>query len=222
MEVDEQVMTGSTLQQVDAIVHVHLVVAREEVDLHTSHTDLFAPGKLALAVFGLVQTVFGPWGTIYPAHGRVIPDHRFDTLRLGIGNGILNSLTILHLVPFGIDEHIGQMKGCSHIHIFPDNRIVVGAMIVSPVDPGYHTWLYPTRIGKLTRFTDIGNQRRSHHISHTADDDGAPGTVPGKATGRRVSGNAVDRQLVLIRCNLEQFTIIIQTRGTLTALDISL
>ena len=37
MEVDQQMVTGGTLQQVDAVVHVALVVAAEEVNLHTGN-----------------------------------------------------------------------------------------------------------------------------------------------------------------------------------------
>ena len=69
MEIHEQMMTGSTFQQILLVVHVLLTVAGEEVNLHTGHAHPFAPGKLPFAVFFLVQTVFRRRGTIHPSHG---------------------------------------------------------------------------------------------------------------------------------------------------------
>ena len=80
MEINQQMVLGSTLQQVDAIVHILLGIAREEVDLHASHTNLLAPGKLLLTVFGLVQTELRTGSTIYPTHRGVVPDKGLDTL----------------------------------------------------------------------------------------------------------------------------------------------
>ena len=68
VEVDQEVMAGGTLHQVDAEVHVFLVLTAEEVNLHTCHANLLAPGKLLLAVLGLVQTVFRCRSTVHPAY----------------------------------------------------------------------------------------------------------------------------------------------------------
>ena len=152
VEVHQQMVTGGTLHQFDAIVHVHLVVAREEVDLHTSHPDLLAPGKFLLTILRFVQTVLGCWRTIHPTHGRVVPDHRLDALRLGVVDGILNGLVIFHRIPLGIDEHVGEMESNGEIDIFLDNVIVVAAVVIGPIDPRHHTWTNPTGILEFTGF----------------------------------------------------------------------
>ena len=178
VEVDQQMMLGGTLQQVDAIVHVLLGVAGEEVNLHTGHANLLAPGKLLLAVFGLVQAELRARGTIDPADRRVIPYHWLDAHRLGIVHRILNSLAVFHLVPFGINEHVWQMQGNGHIHVFLDDVVVVGAMIIGPVDPRHRAGMNPTGIGNLTGFRHIGHQRRFHHVGQRTDDGKAPGESP--------------------------------------------
>ena len=68
VEVHQQVVTGCTLHQVLTIVHVHLIVAAEEVYLHTCHTNLLAPGKLLLTILRFVQTVLRSRGTIHPPY----------------------------------------------------------------------------------------------------------------------------------------------------------
>ena len=164
VEVDEQVVAGSTLQQVELEVHILLVITGEEVNLHTSHTDLLTPGKLTFAVFGLVETELRGRSTIDPPYRRVVPDERLDTLRLGIGYGILDGLALVggqlvHIVPLGIDEHVGQTECLCHVYIFLDDVEVVGAMVVSPVNPRHHTGAYPTGVGNLSGGADISNQR---------------------------------------------------------------
>ena len=57
------------------------------------------------------------------------------------------------------------MECGSHIDIFLDDAVVVGAVVVGPIDPRYHTWLYPARILQLTRIADIRDERRLHHIA---------------------------------------------------------
>ena len=151
VEIHQQVMTGSTLQKIEAIVHIHLIVAGEEVDLHTSHTDLLTPGEFLLTVFGLVQAVFGRRSAIHPTNTGVIPDHRFHAFLLGIVHGILYGLAIFHTIPLCIDEHIGQMERGSHVDILTDDVVIVRTMIISPIDPRYHTWMNPASIRQPAR-----------------------------------------------------------------------
>jgi hypothetical protein len=54
MEVDKQMMASSTLQQVELEIHITLIITREEVNLHASDTNLFAPRKLFLSIFRFV------------------------------------------------------------------------------------------------------------------------------------------------------------------------
>ena len=149
VEVDKQMVTGSTFQQVLTVVHVHLVVAREEVYLHACHTNLLAPGKLLLTVLGLVQAVFGCRGSVYPAHAGVVPYHGLHTLRFRVGHRVLHGLAVLHGVPFGIDEHVGEFQTLGHVGISLDDVVVVAAVVVGPVDPGGHTRLDPAGVGYL-------------------------------------------------------------------------
>ena len=151
VEIHQQVMTGSTLQKIEAIVHIHLIVTREEVDLDTGHTNLLTPGEFFLTIFGLVQTIFRCRGTIHPTHAGVIPNHRFHTLRLSIVHGILYGLAIFHTIPLCIDEHIGQMERGSHVDILTDDVVIVRTMIISPIDPRYHTWMNPASIRQPAR-----------------------------------------------------------------------
>ena len=158
VEVDQQMMLGGTLQEIDAVVHVHLVIAREEIDLHTSYTYLLAPGKLLFAILSLVQSVLRRRSTIYPAHRRVVPDEGFDALRLGVVHRILNGISVFHGVPLSIDEHIGKMQGDRHIDVFLDDVIVVRAMVIGPVDPRHHSGMNPVDIGEFTGFGDVGDE----------------------------------------------------------------
>ena len=80
MEVDQQVMSGGTLEQVEAVVHVALIVAREEVDLHASHAQTLTPSELLLTVLWFVEPELGTRGAIYPSYRRVIPDERLHAL----------------------------------------------------------------------------------------------------------------------------------------------
>ena len=68
VEVDQQVVTGSTLEEVDAVVHVLLCVAAEEVDLHAGYAYLLAPGEFLLTILGLVQTELRARGAVDPAY----------------------------------------------------------------------------------------------------------------------------------------------------------
>ena len=212
MEVDEQVMTGCALEQVETVVHVTLVVAGEEVDLHAGHAQFLTPGKLALAVLGLIQPELGRGGTVDPPYRRIVPDHGLHTLQAGIGNGVFNGLAVLHRVPFGINEHIGQVKHGSHIDIFLDDLIVVRAMIVGPVNPRHDAGLNPTYVGYLAGLTNVGDERRLHYLGQGADNGHTPGSVPA----------AFDTHFVLVRYHAEKFALIVEARGTLLPLDIGL
>ena len=128
-------MTGSTFQQVDAVVHIHLRIAGEEIYLHTSNPHLLTPGKFTLPVFWFVKPELGTWGSIHPSYGRVIPDKRLNALRFRIADGILYGFAVFHFIPLCINQYIGQSERDSHIHIFPDDVVVVRTMIVGPVDP---------------------------------------------------------------------------------------
>ena len=229
MEVDKQMVARSRLQEVEAVVHVHLVVAGEEVDLHASHTHLLAPGELFLTILGLVQTVFGGRCPVDPSNAGVVPDHRLDALLLCVGDGVLDGLALVgrqlvHLVPFGIDEHVGQTECRSHIDILLDDVVVVRAVIVCPIDPGNHAGLYPTRILQLTRIADIRDEGRLHHICETADDGHTP---------RGISHNIYSIPLLrpsplmgfkcaVCRHDLKEFFIVIKARRTLSMFDIGL
>ena len=217
MEIHQQMMTGCTLQQILTVVHVRLVVATEEVDLHASHTNLLTPCKLLFTILGFVQTVLRARGSIHPPYRRIIPDQWLHALGIGIGHGILNGLTLVgshlvHLVPFGIDEHVRQLQRDSHIHIFLDDAVVVGTMVVCPIDPRHHTRVYPTGIFQFTGFADIRHQCRLHDVSQRADDHHAPRGVP----------VTCQQQVVLVLHHTEHLAFIKQTRCTLPAFDISL
>ena len=80
MEIDEQMVACSALQEVDTIVHSGLRVAVEEVYLHTCHSDTFTPCKIPFAVIGLVQLIFRTWGSVYPTCCGVVPNHWLHAL----------------------------------------------------------------------------------------------------------------------------------------------
>ena len=212
MEIYQQVMLGGTFEQIEAIVHVHLVVAGEEVDLHARHTDLLTPCELLFTIFRLVQTVLRCRGTIHPTHTGVIPYHRSYALRLGIVDSILDGLPIFHPIPLCIDEHIRQMERGRHVDILTDDVVIVRTMIISPIDPRYHTRMNPTGILQLAWLGDIGNQCRLYNIGQFSNNHHTPGTVPA----------ATDLQLILIRGHPIEFPFVIKARSTLSALDIRL
>ena len=143
MEVDQQVMACGALQQVLTIVHVALVVAREEVDFYAGNPDTLTPRKLLLTVFGFVQTELGTRRTIHPTDGRIIPDEWADTFLLGVSNGVLDGLAILHFVPLGINKYVWQVQGDCHINILADDVVVVGTVVIGPINPRCHTGLNP-------------------------------------------------------------------------------
>ena len=51
-------------------------------------------------------------------------------------------------------------------------------MIISPIDPGDHTWLNPIGISQLAWLSDIGDEGGGYDIGQCAQDERAPGTVP--------------------------------------------
>ena len=135
VEVDEQMVARSRLKEIHLIVHVGLRVACKEIDLHACYSQLMTPGKLTFAVLRLVQAELWTWSAVNPPYRRVVPDHGLHTLLVGIGQGIGHAVTVLHLVPFGIDEHIGKVQGGGHVDVLTNDIEVVGAVIVSPIYP---------------------------------------------------------------------------------------
>ena len=125
MEIDQHIMAGCTLHEFDAIVHVHLVVTAEEIDLHSGNAEFFAPCEFLLTILWIIKTELRAWSSIDPSDRRVVPYHRLDSLRMCICNRILNGLAILHLVPLGIDEHIREAESRRHVDIFLDDIVVV-------------------------------------------------------------------------------------------------
>ena len=212
MEVHQQMMARAALQQVLTVLHVHLVIAGEEVDLHTCHPDALTPSELSLAVFRFVQSELRSRCTIDPSHRRVIPYHRLHALLAGIRHCVFNGLAILHLVPFGIDEHIGQMQRHRHVDILLNDVVIVGAVIVSPVDPRHHAGLNPTGIGNFTRLGHVGDERRLNDISQRTHNDYTPRRMPRPA----------DFNFILIRNDTIEFAFAMETRCTLSRLNVRL
>ena len=221
MEIHQQMMAGGTFQQILLVVHIQLVVAGEEINLHASHTHPLAPCKLLLAVLFLVQTVFRCGSTIHPSHGRVVPDERLHALRFCIVDGVLDGLTLFHRVPFRIDEHVRQAKGDGHIHILLDDIVVVRAMVIGPVDPRHRAGLNPMGIGYFARLADIGHQRGFHHILQTSDDGHSPGRRDPLQTSPR-GGFLLSPSGELVGGHPVVFPFIIKTGSTLPAPDIRL
>ena len=178
MEVNQEVMTGSRLEKVDAEVHVHLTVAREEINLHTCDPYFLAPGEFLLTVLGTVQTELRRRSAINPSHRRVIPDHGLNALINGIFHSILDGLAIFHHIPLSINQHVREFELDCHINIFADDVVIIATMIVGPINPGYHTWLDPVGISQLARFGNIGNQGRGNDFRQVADHQRAPRTMP--------------------------------------------
>ena len=135
MKVYQQMMLCSTLEQIETIVHIRLIVAREEVYLHPCHTNLFTPGKFLFTIFCFVEAILWCRSAINPSYRRIIPYHRLYALLKGIGNSILYGFSVFHSIPFGIYQHIRQMQRNSHIDILLYYIIVVGTMIICPINP---------------------------------------------------------------------------------------
>ena len=85
-------------------------------------------------------------------------------------------------------------------------------MIVSPIYPRYHSWLYPTCILQFARFAHIGNQGTLNEVFHTADNGDAPWAVP----------FASESYLVHIGGYSQQFAVGIKAGCALIALDVCL
>ena len=197
VEIDRKVVFCSRLQKVDTIVHIELVVAREEVDFHASNPDFFEPRELFLTVFGLVQAELRTRRAVNPTNRRTVPNQRLDIVVDGIFYSVLNGLAVFHLVPFSIDKHIRKFQTDSQIHIFFDNVVVVRAVIVGPVNPRNHARLNPRNIVKLAVGGHIGNQCRFHNISKIANNSHAP----------RRQVRASDFGLVLIGADVENLNV---------------
>src|SRR5574344_937930 len=199
VEIDQQMMACRTLKKVKAIIHVHLVVAREEVNLHACHTNLLAPRKFLLTVFWLVQAELRARSTVDPAYRRVVPDEWLHPLRLGIIDSIYHCLAIFHLVPFSINQHVWQLECLGKINILLDDVIVVRTMIVGPIDPGDHTRMYPSSVCQFAGFRHVGNKSGLHHSSQRTDNSHTPRCVP----------VAIEFHLILIRHQSVMFGITI-------------
>ena len=205
MEIDQQVMFRGGLHQVDAIVDVLLRVAREEIDLHACDADALAPGELRLAVFRLVQEVFRARRAVGPSDRGAVPDHRPDPLLQGVGDGVLDGLPVLHPVPARVDQHIRQLQRRGQVHILLDDVVVVGAVVVGPVDPRHHARVNPVGIVQFAEFAEVGDQGRFHHFGQRADDDHAPG---------RMVGNLAF--VGLVRHHAEDFAVVVQAGRALS------
>src|SRR5574344_556839 len=152
-------VASSCFEEVDAVAHVHLVVAREEVNLHSCHSEALAPGELLLAVFWFVKSELWSGSTIDPSHGGDVPYHGTNALVFGIANGILNSFAVLELVPLFVAEDIGQAASDGEVNVFLNDIEVVGTVVISPVDPRHHSWLYPRRVVQFGLVSHICHQR---------------------------------------------------------------
>ena len=214
MEIDEQTVTSSTFEQVETIVHIHLVVAREEIDLHPGNANPLTPCEFLLTVFGFVQPKLGRRSAVDPSHGRIVPDQRADTFLLRISDGVLDGLPILHFVPFGIYQNVWKSECCGHVYILFDDAKVVGTMVVGPVYPRHDAGLNPVRIGQAAGIGDIGDQRRFNNVSQRSHDDDAPRGVP----------TTVQCNLILVRTDFVelQLFVVSQARRTLPTFNICL
>ena len=103
------------------------------------------------------------------------------------------------------------MEPLGHVYIFLDDAVVVGTMIISPIDPRHHAWFYPVGISNLIRKADIGNQCRFNDILQRTDDYNTPRSV--------VTG--IFSEMLCLN-HLKLFTVIIKPRGTLSMLNIGL
>ena len=99
-----------------------------------------------------------------------------------------------------------------HVDILLNDVVIVGAMIVSPVDPRHHTGLNPTGIGNLTRLGHIGDECRFYDISQRTHDDYTPRRMPRPA----------DFNFVLIGYDTIEFAFAMETRCTLSRFNVRL
>ncbi len=173
-------MASRTLQEVNAILHRLLLIASEEVNLHSCHAHLLQPSELLLSILWSIQSLMRSRRTpcLNPSRRGIIPKQRFDTIVLGVLQSLLNGRTILHLVPFCINQNVWQFQNLRHIYIFLDDIQVVAAMIVSPVYPAYASRMNPRSIFQATRRTDIRHQGRCHQVLFLPDDDYSPRRIP--------------------------------------------
>ena len=127
MKVNRKMMACRTLQEVDAILHRFLFIASKEVNLHSSYAHFLQPGKLLLPVFRSIQSIVRTWCTpsLNPCSRRIIPKQRLHTPILSIFQSLLDGGSILHLIPFCINQYVWQMQGLRHIYIlFNDIQVV--------------------------------------------------------------------------------------------------
>ena len=125
VEVDTEMMTSCTLKQVNHKGHILIGIAREEVNLDTYYTKPSDICEFTFTVFRFIESELRSWSTINPTNAATIPYQGLDTLRNSITHGILHGLSVLHLVPFCINQDVWKMKGCCHIGVLLDDVIVV-------------------------------------------------------------------------------------------------
>ena len=95
----------------------------------------------------------------------------------GVSNGVFDAFAIFHLIPLGVDEHIGQMQANGHVNVLFDDVQIVGTVVVGPVYPRDDTRLNPRSVSEAAGIADIGNESRLHHVGKAADDGDAPRRV---------------------------------------------
>ena len=99
-------------------------------------------------------------------------------MRACVGHGILDGLAIAHLVPFSIDEDIGQVQCHGQIHILADDVVVVAAVVVGPIHPCHYARLNPGCVCEFRGFRDVCHEGGFHDIGQGSHDNDAPGRVP--------------------------------------------
>ncbi len=158
-------VTGSIFEYINVIIDHCIVVGREEVDLDATCSNAFQPLHLAFTALCRIQPVLWLWGVrSYKRCAGIVPQVNFDSLLFGVCHHVVDVTSVGHLRPFPINETIGPSHLCSQVDVLLHQRIILGTMIICPIDPGTDTGLNPTCVGNLAWRSQIGDESRFDHI----------------------------------------------------------
>ena len=168
VEVDENLIFGSVLEDVGEVLHGVLFVALEEVNLHTFHTNAFQPGKLLTPTTAVLHFLIV----------GVIPKHGIDSSGGGIPYGIFHSTAIAHLFPFPVEQHVRPTHCHGQIYVALAYLIVFCAVVICPIHPCGTAWLDEVGVLNRTRLGHIFYECRFDNRGEAADDHHTPWTCP--------------------------------------------
>ena len=149
MEIHHQPVGRGAFKNIHEIVHGHSAVSGEEIHLYSADSYAFEPCEFLVAGFLGIQPVKRA-GT-EPCGAGVVPHKCPDAFFSGIPDYILNVSAIAHFVPFPVYQIIGPLHVGSEVDILCEQPVILGTVIMSPIDPCRRTRFDPVGILYLRR-----------------------------------------------------------------------